>query len=89
MFTSFKPDLEMKSIKSLISEVFIEAGFELESVVARAGDSSFLAAGFDARDLLMKLNLFYTFNIFTGAGVDLNFIACVNKKGNADFCTVL
>ena len=88
MFTSFKPDLEMKSIKSLISEVFIEAGFALESVVARA-DSSFLAAGFDARDLLMKLNLFYTFNIFTGAGVDLNLIACVNKKRNSDFCTVL
>ena len=80
MFTSFKPDLEMKSIKSRISDVFIEAGFAVESLVARAGDSSFLAAGFDARDLLMKFVLFfYTFNIFTRAGVDLNFIAGINE----------
>ena len=81
MFTSFNPDLEIKSIRSLISDVFIEAGFdEAESDVSRESDSSFLPADFDARVLLMELTLFfYAFNIFTSAGVDFYFVASVHK----------
>src|SRR5688572_22269123 len=54
MFTSFKPDLEMKSIRSLISDVFIAGWFDAPvSNIARELLLSFLAAGFDDLDLLM------------------------------------
>src|SRR5687768_3381226 len=46
IFTSFNPDFEIKSIKSLISDVFIEAWL---GSAALGEDCSFFAAGFEDR----------------------------------------
>jgi hypothetical protein len=55
MFTSFNPVLEMKSMRSLISDVFISAWFEDAEEESFTVLLSFFAVGFNVLFLLIQI----------------------------------